>query len=252
MDLDLGGRTALVTGGNIGIGRAIALALARHGADVALTYFSHGDGETAAEIERMGRTAADFRMDGADSAEVNRVVGEAAAALGGHLDVVVANAGGIVGRVPIAEMADDHWRSVIDVNLSSTFFTVRAAIPYMNTGWGRIVTMSSQAAENGGGQGSAAYAASKAGILGLTRGLAKELAPRGITVNAVAPGLILQTPFHETFTPEETQRAIVASTPLGRPGVPDDVAGAVLYLVSDLASYVTGNVVDINGGTWFA
>jgi 3-oxoacyl-[acyl-carrier protein] reductase len=140
---------------------------------------------------------------------------------------------------------------VIDVNLSSTLYCTRAALPYMHRGWGRIVNMSSLAARNGGGPGAAAYAAAKAGLLGLTRGLAKELAARGITVNAAAPGLILETPFHETFNTEEGRQATIATIPLGRGGVPNDVAGAVLFLVSDLADFITGEVTEINGGAWF-
>jgi 3-oxoacyl-[acyl-carrier protein] reductase len=157
----------------------------------------------------------------------------------------------MVGRVPFAEMSDEHWHKVIDVNLSSALYCTRAALPYMRSGWGRILNMSSLAARNGGGPGSGAYAAAKAGLLGLTRGLAKELAPRGITVNAVAPGLILETPFHETFNTEAGRQAAIATIPLGRGGVPNDVAGAVLFLVSDLADFITGEVTEINGGAWF-
>jgi 3-oxoacyl-[acyl-carrier protein] reductase len=113
------------------------------------------------------------------------------------------------------------------------------------------VNMSSLAARNGGGPGAMAYGAAKAGLLGFTRGLAKELAPRGITVNAVAPGLILETPFHDTFNTEEGRQAAIATIPLRRGGVPDDVAGAVLFLVSDLAGFITGEVTEINGGAWF-
>ena len=152
---------------------------------------------------------------------------------------------------PIAEMDDAHWHKVIDVNLSSAFYCCRAVLPYMHTGWGRIVNMSSLAGCNGGGPGAMAYSAAKAGLLGFTRGLAKELASRGITVNAVAPGLILETPFHDTFNTEEGKRATVATIPLRRGGVPDDVAGAVLFLVSDLASFITGETTEINGGVWF-
>jgi 3-oxoacyl-[acyl-carrier protein] reductase len=137
------------------------------------------------------------------------------------------------------------------VNLSSAFYCARAALPFMNTGWGRIVQMSSLAGRNGGGTGAVAYGAAKAGLFGFTRGLAKEVAAQGITVNAVAPGLILDTPFHEKFTPPESQQATIASLPVKRAGLPDDVAGAVLFLVSDMAGFITGEVTEINGGAWF-
>jgi len=251
MNIDLTGKTALVTGGNTGLGRAIALALAQAGADVAVTYFSNPGEQTADAIRALGRKSLALRLDVTDSQEVNRIVPEVAGALGGHIDILVNNAGYLVGRVPIAEMSDEHWRRVIDVNLSSAFYCTKAVLPAMHTGWGRIVNMSSLAGRNGGSNGAAAYAAAKAGLLGLTRGLAKELAPRGITVNAVAPGLILETPFHVNFNTEEGRRAAIAAIPLRRGGAPDEVAGAVLFLVSDLASFITGEVTEINGGAWF-
>ena len=175
MNISLEGKTALVTGGVSGIGRAISLALARCGADIAITYF-HQDNETRNEIRAMGRKASSLYLDATSSAEVNQVFAQAAQALGGHIDILVNNAGHLVGRVPIAEMSDEHWHKVVNVNLSSAFYCARAVLPYMNTGWGRIVNSSSLAARDGGGSGAAAYAAAKAGILGLTRGLAKELA----------------------------------------------------------------------------
>ncbi len=251
MNLDLSGRTAIVTGGNTGLGRAIALALAQAGADVAVTYFSNASDQTVSDIRALGRRSLAQRMDATNSAEVDRVLGELARGLDDHIDILINNAGHLVGRVPINEMNDAHWHQVIDVNLSSAFYCTRAVLPYMHTGWGRIVNMSSLAGRNGGGPGSVAYAAAKAGILGLTRGLAKELAPKGITVNAVAPGLILETPFHDIFTTAESKQAIIASLPLKRGGVPNDVAGAVLFLASDLASFITGEVTEINGGAWF-
>ncbi|MBN1812490.1 MAG: SDR family oxidoreductase [Anaerolineae bacterium] len=251
MSINLSGKTALVTGGNTGIGREIALVLAQAGADVALTYFSNPGEQTAAAIRALGRKSLALRMDATNSAEVNRVVPELAGALDGHIDILVNNAGYMVGRVPVAEMSDEYWHNVINVNLSSAFYCSRAILPYMRAGWGRIVNMSSLAARNGGGPGAVAYAAAKAGLLGLTRGLAKELAPQGITVNAVAPGLILETPFHETFNTEAGRQAAIASIPLKRGGVPSDVAGAVLFLVSDLAAFITGEITEINGGAWF-
>jgi len=252
--IDLAGKAALVTGGNIGIGRAISLALAGCGADVALTYFSHkGEAEqTASEIRAMGRGETCLRLDATKSDEVNRVFARAAETLGGHIDILINNAGHLLGRVPVGEMSDEHWRKVIDVNLTSAFYCTRAVLPYMNTGWGRVVNMSSLAAHSGGHNGAVAYAAAKAGVIGLTHGLAKELAPRGITVNALAPGFIEGTPFHDTFTTKEVAQAVIAQNPLGRSGRPEDVAGAVVYFVSDLASYVNGEDAEINGGGWFA
>jgi 3-oxoacyl-[acyl-carrier protein] reductase len=253
MDLNLTGKTAFVTGGNIGIGRAVSLALARCGAEVALTYYSHqSEGqETVAAIKQTGRKAMAFQLDATHSEQVHDVAAEAAQALGGHIDILVNNAGHLVGRSSIADMTDEHWHKTIDVNLSSTFFCTRAVLPYMNTGWGRIINMSSLAARNGGGNGATAYAASKAGIIAFTRGLCKEVADKGITVNAVAPGLILETPFHETFTSENVIEGVISGTPLKRAGTPEDVANAVLYFVTHMGSFITGEIVDINGGAYF-
>lgn len=252
MEINLSGKTALVTGGNTGIGKGIALALAHCNVDVAVTYFSNPSEEAVSAIKGMGRKAEAFKMDATNSAEVNQVVTRAAEFLGGHIDILVNNAGHLVARVPVAEMSDEHWHQVVNVNLSSTFYVTRAVLPHMDRGWGRIVNVASLAARNGGGPGAVAYGASKAGVLGYTYGLAKELGGKGITVNAVAPGLILDTPFHATFSPEAAQQAGIAASPLKKAGYPQDVAGAVVYLVSDLASFITGQVMDINGGTWFA
>jgi 3-oxoacyl-[acyl-carrier protein] reductase len=253
LDLTIQGKTAFVTGGNIGIGRAVSLALARCGADVALTYYahrSHGE-QTVAAIEQMGRHAIAFQLDATNSEQVNTVVAQAAQSLGGHIDILMNNAGHLVGRAAIADMTDDHWFKTINVNLTSTFFCTRAVLPYMNSGWGRIINMSSLAARNGGGNGATAYAASKAAVIAFTRGLCKEVADKGITVNAVAPGLILETPFHETFTSENVIEGVISSTPLKRAGTPEDVANAVLYFVTHLGSFITGEIMDINGGAYF-
>ena len=254
MKLSLEGKTAFVTGGNIGIGRAVSLALAKCGADVALTYYSHKDeGEaTVKEIEALGRKAYGFQLDASDGDQVKKVVAEVAEALGGHIDILMNNAGHLVGRSPIVDMTDDHWFKTINVNLTSTFFCTRAVLPYMNTGWGRVVNMSSLAARNGGGNGATAYAASKGAIIAFTRGLCKEVAEQGITVNAVAPGLILDTPFHETFNTDAGIAGGIAATPLKRGGTPEDVANAVLYFATDLGSFITGEILEINGGMYFA
>jgi 3-oxoacyl-[acyl-carrier protein] reductase len=199
----------------------------------------------------MGRHAIAFQLDATDSEQVNTVVAQAAQSLGGHIDILMNNAGHLVGRAAIADMTDDHWFKTINVNLTSTFFCTRAVLPYMNSGWGRIINMSSLAARNGGGNGATAYAASKAAVIAFTRGLCKEVADKGITVNAVAPGLILETPFHETFTSENVIEGVISSTPLKRAGTPEDVANAVLYFVTHLGSFITGEIMDINGGAYF-
>ena len=252
MNITLNGKTALITGGNVGIGAGIAQALAQCGAKVAITYYSHQDAaqETVGKITDAGGEAYAYALDATDSDQVNAVVRSAAAALGGKIDILVNNAGHLIGRIPISEMDDTHWHNVIDVNLSSAFYATRAALAFMPEG-GRIVNMSSLAARNGGGNGVTPYAAAKAAVIGLTRGLAKELAPRNITVNALAPGFIIDTPFHETFTGVEKYDDIAAGIPLKRAGVPADVAGAVLYFVSDLGAWITGQVAEINGGAWF-
>jgi 3-oxoacyl-[acyl-carrier protein] reductase len=253
VNIDLSGKTALVTGGNIGIGRAISLKLAECGADVALTYFSHPEAgeETVSQIRTSGRSGHLYNLDVTMRSEVDAVVAEAASALGGQINILVANAGHLVRRVPVEQMDDDHWHQVINVNLSSVFYCVRAVLPYMGDTGGRIVTMASTAARNGGGSGATAYAAAKAGVIGFTRGLAKELAPRRITVNSLAPGFILDTPFHEQFTEKSQQAAIIQSIPLKRAGTPEDVANAVLYYVSEMGEWITGQVAEINGGIWF-
>jgi 3-oxoacyl-[acyl-carrier protein] reductase len=249
MSQELEGRTALVTGAGIGIGKAIALELARGGADVALTWHTHDAEPVARAIREAGRKSEAFQLDARNSAAVGEVVERTSEALGGHVDILVNNAGGLVGRRPVSSMSDEHWHTVVELNLSSAFYFTRAVLRRMPDG-GRIINVASLAAESGGGSGSVAYAAAKAGMIGLTRGLAKEVGSRRITVNAVAPGLILDTPFHEQFTPPEGQAATIAATPLQRAGYPADVAGAVLYLASDAASFVTGAVLDVNGGAY--
>ncbi|MGC0144960.1 SDR family NAD(P)-dependent oxidoreductase [Pseudactinotalea sp. Z1732] len=247
----LAGKKALVTGGGIGIGRRIVADLAREGAQVAFTYLTHApDPEFLDALAATNAPPAlSMQLDVTDEAAVIDGVADAAGKLGG-LDILVNNAGGLIGRVPLAEMSTEHWRTVMAVNLDSTFMVTREAIKFMHPG-GRIVNVSSVAGQNGGSDGSGAYAAAKAGIFGYTRSLAKELAPKQITVNALAPGLILDTPFHETFSTPERQRATIDAIPLARAGYPDDVSGPVLWLCSEESAFVTGTVVDINGGAYF-
>jgi 3-oxoacyl-[acyl-carrier protein] reductase len=254
MSFDLTGRRAVVTGAGHGIGAAIAEALAGAGADVVVHYGRSAEraAEVVDRIGALGRKATAIGADVTVTADVDRLLDEAVGFLGG-LEILVCNAGHLVGRSPVASMTDEHFAEVVEVNLGSTFRTVRAAIPHLRAAGtrGRIVTMSSLAAHNGGGPGAAVYAAAKAGIRGLTKGLAKEVAPDGITVNALAPGFIGGTAFHDTFTPPEAQAAIISGVPLRRAGTSAEVAGAVVWLCSDAASYVTGTTVDMDGGAWF-
>ena len=242
-------RVALVTGGALGIGRAIAVRLAADGVAVAIGYHSHPAEEAVSEIVAQGGEAIGVPLDVTDRRSVDDAVADVVARLGG-LDILVNNAGGLLARIAIEEMSDDHWQRVLDLNLASAFYCTRAAAPHLGRG-GRIVNVSSQAAENGGGPGAAAYAAAKAGLIGFTRATAKELGGRGVTVNAVAPGFITDTPFHATFSSPESQRSMVAQAAVARAGEPADVAAVVAFLASPEAGYVTGTVSDMNGGSYF-
>jgi 3-oxoacyl-[acyl-carrier protein] reductase len=241
---------AFITGAAVGIGKRIAERLAQSGYDIALTYHSSPADDVVAAIEAAGSECMSMRVDVTDSAEVSSAV-SATIDRFSRLDLVITNAGGLIARQLAGTMSDEHWHRVIDVNLSSTFYVVRAASEHLQSG-GRIITMSSLAGQNGGGDGASAYAASKAGVVGLTRAYAKEFGPRGITVNTLSPGYIDDTPFHATFSSDAARQAMVAGSAMRRAGNPDDVAEAVLYLASEGASFVTGTVVDLNGGSYFA
>lgn len=248
-DYGLRGQRALVTGGASGIGRGIVEALAAHGVDVVLTYLSSDAGarETVAVAQAHGVKAYALQADLTDEAAVNHVVSETQRLLGG-IDILVTNAGGILGRIGTLNLTREIWDNAFALNVTSTFLCCKAVIPGMIAqGNGNIVLMSSQAAFDGGGVGSAYYAATKGAILTYNRGLAKELAPHHIRVNCVAPGLI-DTRFHDINTPPDMRAAVRGRIPLGREGTPTDVAGAVIYLTSELGAYLTGETIIINGG----
>ncbi len=246
----LDGRRVIVTGGGVGIGLGVVRRLAEAGASVALTTHSRSAQGVVEDLAAAGVDVIGAQLDATDSAQVDAVVDDLAARLGG-LDVVVNNAGGLIARHPVAQTTDEHWETVWRVNVSSTFYVSRAALRHLGEG-GRVVNISSLAGENGGGNGSASYATSKAAVDGFTRALAKEVASAGITVNSIAPGLILDTPFHETFTPQADQEKIIAGIPVGRPGYPADVAAAVEYFAREDSGFVTGAVLDLNGGVHFS
>jgi len=233
----LAGKTALVTGGSRGIGRGIALELGRAGASVVVGYRSGRDEaeEVAAEID--GRAV---QADVSDPESARSLVAAA-----GDIDILVNNAG-ITRDGLIARMPDEDWRDVLETNLSSMFYTCRAAArPMMKRRAGAIVNVSSIVGVHGN-PGQTNYAAAKAGIIGFTKSLARELGSRGVRANVVAPGYV--TTQLTDVLPEEARSAMLAATPLGRLGDPADVAGAVRFLCSDEASFITGEVILVDGG----
>jgi len=249
LQVDLSGKAALVTGSSTGIGRAIALAFARNGADVAVNYCQSADAakEVGDEIKAMGHKSVVVQADVSQKAEVEKLFAEVDAALGPRLDILVNNAGSLIQRAPTAEMTEETFDRVMAVNFKSVFLCSQAAIPRLPDGAGRVINTSSIAARNGGGPGAGVYAAAKAAVSCLTKSLAKELAPRGITVNGIAPGVIA-TPFHERFSTPERMERFKERTPLGRNGVAEDIVGAALFLVSPEASFLTGEMIEVNGG----
>ena len=242
MNIDLSGRTALVTGSTRGIGRAIAQRLAGAGARVAVVGRDPLRAEEVAAA--VGRDAAGFACDVADVASVTALV-EGVEKAFGQIDILVNNAGLTRDNI-LFRLKDDDWDAVLDANLRGAFVAIRAASRgMMKRRWGRIINIASVVGITGN-KGQANYAASKAGLIGLTKSVAKELASRNILINAVAPGFI-ETDMTGAMTPE-ARAALSGQIPLERLGSPEDVAGAVAFLASDLASYITGQVLVVDGG----
>ncbi len=233
----LEGKTALVTGASRGIGRAIATELARAGAQVVIGYRSGAD-EALALADELGARA--VQADVSDPSAAARLVEEA-----GDLDILVNNAG-LTRDGVLARMSDEDWRTVLETNLSSVFYTCRAVTrSMMRKRAGSIVNVSSIVGVHGN-WGQTNYAASKAGIIGFTKSLARELGSRGVRANVVAPGYV-KTQLTDVL-PEDATKAMLDNTPLGRLGEPEDVAGAVRFLCSDEASFITGEVLLVDGG----
>jgi 3-oxoacyl-[acyl-carrier protein] reductase len=248
--LDFRDRVVVVTGASSGIGAAAAVGFAETGATVALHYHRNEEGvkHTLGAVQTAGGTASVHQADLADPASAGTLI-EDVLAKHGRIDVLVNNAGDLVNRSPVTEVPDEEFRRILDVNLTSVFSLSRRIVPVFRAqGSGNIINVTSIAGRNGGGGGSVVYATSKGAVSTFTRGLAKELAPDGIRVNAIAPGVI-STPFHDRHTGEEQLKAMLTTIPLGRTGTPHECVGTILFLASDaMSSYVTGQIIEVNGG----
>jgi 3-oxoacyl-[acyl-carrier protein] reductase len=254
----LSGKRALVTAGAQGIGFATSQQLLRAGCDVFVHY--HRSAEAAQALVReaatLGRRCAIGTGDLTRSEACDQLVAEAVKFLGG-LDVLINNAGSLIARRSFAEADDDFWAQTMMLNLGSMRKVTRAAVPHLaaaaKTGGGAsIVNLASLAGRKGGHAGSLAYSTAKGAVLTFTRALAAELGPQGLRVNALAPGLILGTSFHNTHTTAESARATIATIPLGRSGTAEDVARAAVFLAGEYDGFITGATLDINGGVYCA
>ncbi|MEU4289047.1 SDR family NAD(P)-dependent oxidoreductase [Kribbella sp. NPDC026596] len=248
--LDFRDQVVVVTGASSGIGAAAAAGFAETGATLALHYHRNSDGakHTVGAVQTAGGTASLHQADLADPKSADAFIDDVLAEHG-RIDVLVNNAGDLVKRTAVADVPDEEFHRILDVNLTSVFALSRRIVPVFRAqGGGAIVNVTSIAGRNGGGGGSVVYATSKGAVSTFTRGLAKELAPEGIRVNAIAPGVI-KTPFHDRHTGDEQLTALVGTIPMGRTGTPHECVGTILFLASDrMASYVTGQIIEVNGG----
>ncbi|HMO55728.1 MAG TPA: glucose 1-dehydrogenase [Roseiflexaceae bacterium] len=252
MELRFDGQVALITGSSTGIGAALARAFGAAGASVVVHYGSSADAarSVAHDIEAAGGAALVAQADITNTTQLE-AMRDATLERFGRIDILINNAGSMVKRVPIADSSDEIAREVFDINFISTVAMSRLVVPAMRSqGRGNIINVTSVAARHGGGGGAVLYAASKGAVSTFTRGLAKELAPSNIRVNALAPGVIV-TPFHDRFTNQQQMDAMVATIPMGRAGTPEECVGAVFFLAADaLSGYITGQIIEVNGGQY--
>jgi 3-oxoacyl-[acyl-carrier protein] reductase len=247
----LDNKVAIITGGSRDIGEQVSIKLAMAGAKVCINYLNDEKKalDTLEKIRSIGGQAIIAKGDMTIASDVAKVVSSCVEAYGETIDILVNVTGGLIARKLLADMDEQFWDAVMNVNVKSAFLVTKEVVPHMTNG-GAIVNFSSQAARDGGGFGALAYASSKGAILTMTKGLAKELGPKGIRVNCVSPGMI-NTHFHNTFTKDEVRKNVAVATPLRREGEASEVGDLVLYLASGAASFVTGASIEINGGTYF-
>jgi 3-oxoacyl-[acyl-carrier protein] reductase len=245
-------KVAVISGGARDIGRAVSVELAAEGAKVVFNYYESEEQakDTLDAIHAAGGEAIAVAGDMTRQEDVDLLVAEAAKAYGDRIDILVNVVGGLVARKTLEEADLEFFEFVTKLNYTSTFMLTKAVVPYMGDG-GAIVNFASQAGRDGGGPGAWVYASAKGAIMTMTRGLAKELGPKGIRVNALCPGMI-NTTFHDTFTKDQVRANVAGMTPLRREGVSKEVADTVAYLASDEASFLTGVNLDINGGLFFS
>jgi 3-oxoacyl-[acyl-carrier protein] reductase len=246
---ELNGKVALVTGASSGIGRASAEALAANGARVAINFHRNQAGAEAAraQVVDRGGSAIVVQADVTRARDVESLVEQTVDEFG-PIDILVNNAGSLVERLKILELTEERWDEVIDLNLKSAFLCCKAVAGSMiKRKAGAIINVSSIAGRTGGALGSIHYSTAKGGLITFTKGLAKELGPFGVRVNAISPGVI-DTPYHEQFSSPETMKSYVGMIPLGRVGTPVEVAKVICFLASDSASYLAGETIEINGG----
>jgi 3-oxoacyl-[acyl-carrier protein] reductase len=240
---------ALITGASSGIGYATAIAMAREGARIGVNYHKNkaGGEKAVEEIRKAGGEAEAIHADLTSAADVQTMV-DAVRKRWGRIDILVNNAGDLLARRMLSDMTEDYWNQIMDLNLKSVFLCVKAVWEEMVARKsGNIINMTSIAGRNGGGPGAAAYSTAKGGMITYTKSLAKELAPHGVRVNGIAPGVIA-TPYHERYSPPEIFQKFVATIPIGRAGTSEEIASVAVFLASPAASYIVGETIEVNGG----
>ncbi|TFG95869.1 MAG: 3-oxoacyl-ACP reductase FabG [Calditrichales bacterium] len=250
MEIRFDNKVVIVTGASLGIGKATAIEFGKAGASVVVNYNRSKESalDVVETIKSAGGKAIAVQADVSRADQVKTLIEKTVAAFGSRIDILVNNAGSLLERRTIEDMTEDLWDECMEVNIKSVYLCTQAVMPYMKKqNYGRIINLTSIAGRNGGGVGASHYSSSKAAVLTLTKGMAKELIPYGIIVNAVAPGVI-NTPFHDKFSTKELRESFVKMIPVGREGEAEEIAWPILFLASDYATFIVGETLEVNGG----